>query len=162
MLHLRSARVDRVPVFKLPRAQSVIEVTAAVLLDMFLPDDFVLEVVQKRNQCVESRLTPERRERPITAAEVFYLFTIIYYLGVVKVPDKHDLWSTHRELPSQALETENGMSRNRFSYIWLNLFFIGPSAGDGYDSGPIKATTRTKGRVLPREKLLRKAGRRRL
>jgi len=52
-------------------------------------------------------------------SELLRFFSIYYYMGVVKLPDKYDYWSTDVSMPTHWFCSS--MSRLRFKQIWANI-----------------------------------------
>lgn len=71
-------------------------------------------------------MQPRHRLRTVTSADIFQFIAIIYYLGIVRLPNKKDLWSTHDELPLH--KVAKGMSRDQFMYIWRDIALMGDQA----------------------------------
>ena len=67
------------------------------------------------------KMSRRTQSRPLTMACVYQFLAIIYYMGLVRMPDKDDYWSNERWLPLHEVCTVNGMTRNRFRFIWRNF-----------------------------------------
>jgi len=50
-------------------------------------------------------------------------FGIIYYMGIVVLPDKDDYWTTNPIMPEHHICNEMGMNRDRFRFIWRHIHF---------------------------------------
>ena len=59
--------------------------------------------------------------RPITVGCVYQFIAIIYYMGIVKLPDKDDYWSNDKWMPEHPVCNEFNMTRNRFRFIWRHI-----------------------------------------
>ena len=129
---LTPAELKRAPRFALPRSLAGVKATAATLTNLFYSDDFVANVTRLSNDYVNNRLPPLRRQVPIRESEILHFFAIVYYLGMVPMPSKYDLWATDDVLPSHSIATENGMTRDRFKYLWRNISFH--EVGEGGDA----------------------------
>uniref|UniRef100_A0A7S4J171 PiggyBac transposable element-derived protein domain-containing protein n=1 Tax=Odontella aurita TaxID=265563 RepID=A0A7S4J171_9STRA len=121
---LDAINVNRRARFVLPWSMSSAQATAENLLTLLIPDAFIGEVARLTNAYTEWRLPGNKRQRAVTEADIIKFFALIYYLGVVKLPDKRDLWSTHSQLPVHSLASENSMTRDRFQYVWRNISFV--------------------------------------
>eukprot|EP00957_Ditylum_brightwellii_P197492 15047294-Ditylum_brightwellii.AAC.1 len=54
-------------------------------------------------------------------------------MGVCKLPNKRDYWSTHQYIPSHAIATKFGMVQDCFNFIWQH--FHVQSDTEQYQSG---------------------------
>eukprot|EP00171_Calliarthron_tuberculosum_P009750 IDg9750t1 len=75
------------------------------------------------NAHIERRLDPGRRIRSLTEVDIFQFFSILYYLRIVRLLSKNDLRLKLSQLPTHALSSKNGMSGDKFAYIWCNIAF---------------------------------------
>ena len=86
----------------------------------------------------------KKDSRPITAGCVYHFLAMIYYMGIVRLPDtKDDYWSNEKWMPQHPICLENEMSRNRFRFIWrhFHVNHQGATAGevDDLQDGEITA-----------------------
>eukprot|EP00957_Ditylum_brightwellii_P179836 13699548-Ditylum_brightwellii.AAC.1 len=58
---------------------------------------------------------------PITYANIYHFITIIYYIGLCRLPCKADYWSTHPFMPKHRITTMLGMARDWFGFIWKHF-----------------------------------------
>ena len=113
---LNEVNVTREATFSLPPGLNTVDITVDSLLCLFLSDDIVQHIVKCTNHYINFRLSG-RQQSEVSASDVLQFFAIIYYLGIVRVPCKYDLWSKHGELPTHSIAVENEMKRDSFETI---------------------------------------------
>ena len=59
----------------------------------------------------------------VTMGCIFQFFSIIYYMGIVVLPDKDDYWNTNPIIPEHHIFDEMGTNRDRFIFIWRHIHF---------------------------------------
>eukprot|EP00957_Ditylum_brightwellii_P021929 1654161-Ditylum_brightwellii.AAC.2 len=55
---------------------------------------------------------------PFSVADIFYLFVLIFYFGIVRLPAKRDYWSQQQYMPKHEICTELDMTRDKFAFLW--------------------------------------------
>lgn len=131
--------------FKLPFDM---EATIQGLLMLFLPDSILHTIKVNSNNYIRAK---ERRIPAISTPELMVFFSIIFYMGVVKLPAKKDYWETDGMWPTH--KPCQRMSSRRFHEIWNNIHLSkveereeepeGENGGDFFDDrseGSIETT----------------------
>ena len=100
------------------------------LVMKYYSHEFMQLIVNASNQYREMRLDaePELNQwryktdaAPFTLKDVYHFFAIIYYMGVIRLPEKDDYWSTEPLMPVHELCHQHGMTRNRFRFLWRHI-----------------------------------------
>ena len=106
------------------RMPSGLPPTVQSFCSLMFPDTLLRQILLRTNKFIKKRKEEECNslDSNITEAEILHFFTLITYMGVVKLPAKSDYWSSHRVLPSHSLIT--GMSQKRFKFIWRNISIV--------------------------------------
>ena len=101
------------PSFELPQGANA---SAAVLLQLFLPDHLLDKWVQCTNDYANSIL-PVGRRKPVTKSEILKFLATISYMGICRFPSKEDYWPGDKSniLPTHPLIC---LTKTRFQYIW--------------------------------------------
>ena len=105
--------------------------TAAVMVDHYFDDDFVDNIVNSSNAYAFERRRREpslsiwknkRASKQITASDINHFIALLYYFGIVQLPSKRDYWSkNHHWMPSHPICCVNGMTRDRYEYLWRHF-----------------------------------------
>ena len=105
--------------------------TPDVLVRKYWSYSIVSQLVVSSNKYIEDRkkVSPhldcckrKKDSRPITVGCMYHFLAMIYYMGIVRLPDtKEDYWSTEKWMPEHPICIENGMTRNRFRFIWRHF-----------------------------------------
>jgi Transposase IS4 len=85
----------------------------------YWPDSLLGSIVKATNEYAAGRLAPEIR-RTITRSDLLHFISTIHYMGLVKLPCKHDyfragadsVWPIHPSIK---------ITKNVFKYIWRNI-----------------------------------------
>lgn len=110
----------RKPKFKLPPG---LELNVENIVDLFFPES-LLEIIQKEsNQYANSSTEnfPDGTQNNISKSDILQFFSILFYMGVVKLPAKTDYWTSDKALPTHNLISK--ISGRRFNYIWRYIHF---------------------------------------
>ncbi len=100
------------------------------LVMKYYPDEFMQLIVNASNEYRGQRLNAEpdldqwrakKESAPFTLKDVFHFFAIIYYMGIVRLPEKDDYWSMEPLMPVHDICHKYGMTRNRFRFLWRHL-----------------------------------------
>ena len=83
------------PRFSLPHG---LNLSARALLELYLSDSFLYEVVNHTNKYGHYR-APQTFKN-VTIGEIYIFFSIILYMGVVQLPSKEDYWKGGTIWPS--------------------------------------------------------------
>ena len=75
------------PRFSLPHG---LDLSARMLLELFLSDSFLYDVVKYTNEY--GRYRAPQTFKNVTIGEIYVFFSIILYMGVVQLPSKEDYW----------------------------------------------------------------------
>ena len=54
---------------------------------------------------------------------MYHFLAIIYYFGIVHLPDKRDYWSNYKWMPTYPICNMLYMFKDRFEVIWRNFYF---------------------------------------
>ena len=106
-----------------------LEPTVATLSELFLTDDFIESVVENTNKYGKSK---RQDFKPVTASEILMWFSIIYYMGVVRLPAKEDHWASDGLWPKSTATAH--MSHFRFKTIWKYIHLTPPQGGEDGES----------------------------
>lgn len=114
--------------------------TAANLSYLFFPDEMVKEWAEASTNYARSK-QPDAPK--IQSSDILHFLAIVMYMGIVRLPDKRDYWSTRKLMPSHDVCQAHHMSRTKFLYLYKNFHLIGPehdeeeeeegNSGDDYD-----------------------------
>ena len=113
--------------FEIPMA---IVPTAEAMTEIYLPDVLLDKWIQCTNAYAASILPPGKT-RDITRPDILRFLAIIQYMGVVRLPAKHDYFPGKR---SDVLPTHPSIELNRtlFDYLW-RYFHTTFTSGRGPD-----------------------------
>ena len=85
-----------------------VEPSAEHLISKYYPERFMVVIVNASNKYRELRLraepslaqwTQKSDSAPFTLKDVYHFFAILYYMGIVRLPEKDDYWSTEPLMP---------------------------------------------------------------
>ena len=99
--------------------------TVQVILELFLPDSFLARVTKCLNLYRKSK---GHSFKPISAPDILVFFSIIFYMGVVRLPAKTDYWNSNGMWPTH--KVLSCMSYKRFQVIWYNICLVKPDEVD--------------------------------
>ena len=108
--------VNRPETFSLPHECNELEVIVETLIPLLLPEELITRIINATNEYIEKRLHKHQRKSKITYSNIIQFFGTVYYIGVIHLPWKNDIWSTHSEIPTHTILVEGGMRRNRFKW----------------------------------------------
>lgn len=130
--HSRNSNFHYSPIFELGKTpeQEIsfktpnnIGITADVLSLLWFPDCFLEQTAISSNEYARSQLSERTNllQNDISGNELAVFFAILYYMGIVRCPDKDDYWSNTNMMPSHPIMKL--MTRRRFRYIWRFIHF---------------------------------------
>ena len=90
--------------------------TVQVISELFLPDSFLARIAKCSNLYGRSK---GHSFKPISAPDILVFFSIIFYMGVVRLPAKTDYWNSNGMWPTHKVLSH--MSYKRFQVIWHNI-----------------------------------------
>ena len=99
--------------------------TVQVISELFLPDSFLARVAKCSNLYGKSK---GYSFKPISAPDILVFFSIIFYMGVVRLPAKTDDWNSNGMWPTHKVLSR--MSYKRFQVIWRNIYLVKPDEGN--------------------------------
>ena len=85
-----------------------VEPSAEHLISKYYPERFMVIIVNASNKYRENRLraepslsqwTQKSDSVPFTLKDVYHFFAILYYMGIVRLPEKDNYWSTEPLMP---------------------------------------------------------------
>ena len=88
------------------------------------------EVTKNSNDYVDKRKLLElnlqiwdqkHMSAPFDLQSFYHLLALIFYMGVVRLPCKTDFWKDDNTWPYHPIIHEMGMSRDRFTFLWINF-----------------------------------------
>lgn len=129
---LHSVDVNRRANFKLPSAISNLQLSVDMICRVFMSDSFIQSIF-KTSQSYATKKNAQG-QGSIEKQDVLQFFAINFYLRIVRLPCKYDLWSTHSQLPTHAIANENGLKQNSFKYIWRYISLVPENDDDDVES----------------------------
>ena len=99
--------------------------TVQVISELFLPDSFLARVAKCSNLSGRSK---GHSFKPISTPNILVFFSIIFYMGVVRLPAKTDYWNSNGMWPTH--KVLSCMSYKCFQVIWRNIYLVKPDQGD--------------------------------
>ena len=69
---------------------------------------------------------------PITLSCIYEFLAILYYFGVVRLPQKQDYWSSEINMPINSVTTELAMTRHYFQFL-LQHFHVQANTNNDKD-----------------------------
>ena len=91
-----------------------VDVSIQGLTEMYLPDSLIKGIVKTTNHYGREKHNGVFKE--VTESEILIFFSIILYIGVVRLPAKKDYWCNHGMWPNH--KPCQRMSFYRFEMIW--------------------------------------------
>ena len=95
--------------------------TVQVISELFLPDSILARVAKCSDLYGK---TKGRSFKPISAPDILVFFSLIFYMGVVRLPTKTDYWNSNGMWPIH--KVLSCMSYQRFQVIWCNIYLVKP------------------------------------
>ena len=105
--------------------------TATVMTDHYFNEEFIDMIVNSSNAYAFERRRREpslaiwkmkKASQQITAGDINHFLALLFYFGIVKLPSKRDYWSkNHHWMPSHPICSVNGMTRDRFAFLWRHF-----------------------------------------
>ena len=91
---------------------------------------------RKRREPNLSAWKKKNASKEITPSDILHFLAILYYIGIVRLPSKQDYWSKgFHWLPSHPICSVNGMTRERFEFLWRNFHCNHATSDDFEEDG---------------------------
>eukprot|EP00957_Ditylum_brightwellii_P153217 11661472-Ditylum_brightwellii.AAC.2 len=105
------------------------EPIAKHLMSKYFPFYIIAKFVRASNKCHLKRkeqyqhlwIWTSNFSSEVTNSNIYNFITLVYYMGICKLPSKRDYWSTHKYMPSHSITTKFGMTWDHFNFIWQHF-----------------------------------------
>ena len=99
--------------------------TVQVILELFLPDSFLANAAKCSNLYWKAK---GHSFKSISTPDIFVFFSIVYYMGIIRLPAKTDYWKTNGMWPTH--KVIGCMSYKCFQVIWCTMYLVKPDGAD--------------------------------